>query len=106
MRILLLSLLVFFIPSASAQNGTVGKKDFIKTANYDESKIPSYTLPDILTCIDGEKVTTAKQWEKKRRPELLAMVTDYMYGRAPKIKGMLPYRMGETESILNGTAIH
>lgn len=106
MRILLLSLLVFIISSASAQNGTVGKKDFIKTANYDESKIPSYTLPDILTCIDGEKVTTAKQWEKKRRPELLTMVTDYMYGRAPKIKKMLPYRMGETESILNGTAIH
>lgn len=106
MRILLLSLLVFAVSNVSAQNGTVGKKDFIKTANYDESKIPSYTLPDILTCIDGEKVTTAKQWEKKRRPELLTMVTDYMYGRAPKIKGMLPYRMGETESILHGTAIH
>ena len=39
--------------------------------NYDESKVPEYTLPDPLVLADGDLVKTAKVWEAKRRPEVL-----------------------------------
>ena len=39
--------------------------------NYDESKVPEYTLPDPLVAADGTKVTDAETWLAKRRPEIL-----------------------------------
>ena len=39
--------------------------------NYDESKIPPYTLPDPLVRDNGQRVTTAAAWTSDRRPELL-----------------------------------
>lgn len=41
-------------------------------ANYDESKANPYpNLPDPLVLKNGEKVTTAEQWWKQRRPEIV-----------------------------------
>ena len=39
--------------------------------NYDESKVPSYVLPDPLTMENGEKIATENDWIEKRRPEIL-----------------------------------
>jgi hypothetical protein len=44
-----------------------------QNVNYDESKVPAYTLPELLKCQNGEMVTTAEEWEKQRRPELLEL---------------------------------
>ena len=52
-------------------------------ANYDESKVPSYTLPDPLVGNDGTPVTDAKTWETVRRPEVLKLMETYMYGKMP-----------------------
>ena len=52
-------------------------------ANYDESKVPAYALPDPLVMADGKKVTDAKTWTEKRRPELLALFETNVYGKAP-----------------------
>lgn len=49
--------------------------------NYDESKVPAYTLPALLTTESGQPVTTVAQWEQQRRPELLELFASYMYGR-------------------------
>jgi len=51
--------------------------------NYDESKVPKYTLPDPLVCSDGQRVTDAKTWFQKRRPELLELFRREVYGRSP-----------------------
>jgi hypothetical protein len=40
-------------------------------------------FPDVLTMRDGTKITTKKQWEEKRRPELKELFQHYMYGRYP-----------------------
>ena len=53
-------------------------------ANYDESKVPAYTLPDPLVCTDGTRVTNSNLWQKKRRPELLGLFEEQVYGRAPR----------------------
>ena len=52
-------------------------------ANYDETKVPKYTLPDPLTLRNGEKVANADTWYKGRRPEILQLFQSYMYGRSP-----------------------
>lgn len=63
------------------------------TQNYDESKVPAYTLPDPLLCENGHYVTTAEEWEKYRRPEVLQMLKTYMYGHAPELKYPLEYQV-------------
>ena len=52
--------------------------------NYDEAKVPAYTLPDPLLCADGTRVTNMVVWAAKRRPELLELFEEQVYGRAPK----------------------
>ncbi|MDO4569663.1 MAG: acetylxylan esterase [Planctomycetia bacterium] len=54
-------------------------------ANYDESKVPDYTLPNPLVCEDGSVVTNAAQWEAKRRPEIFALFEKEMYGELPSL---------------------
>ena len=53
----------------------------IKGINYDESKVPDFVLPDPLICNDGQQVTTADEWEKVRRPEILEIFMSKVYGR-------------------------
>lgn len=52
-------------------------------ANYDESKVPQFDLPELLTSQSGQKVTSVDQWEKIRRPEILKMFQTEMFGIQP-----------------------
>ena len=52
-------------------------------ANYDESKVPDYTLTDPLVMANGSKVADADSWRLKRRPEILKLFQDHVYGRSP-----------------------
>jgi len=51
--------------------------------NYDESKVPSYTLPDPLVLNAGARVRDAATWRAQRRPELLELFAREVYGRTP-----------------------
>jgi hypothetical protein len=51
--------------------------------NYDESKVPEYTLPDPLQLADGQRVIDARTWRRRRRPEILRLFEKYVYGKAP-----------------------
>ncbi len=51
--------------------------------NYDESKVPSYKLPDPLVLLNGDKVTDAKTWITRRRPEILELFKTQVYGIMP-----------------------
>jgi hypothetical protein len=51
--------------------------------NYDESKVPSFDVPDPLTTFKGRKIKNEKQWLKKGRPELLDFFTHNVYGKVP-----------------------
>jgi len=51
--------------------------------NYDESRVPAYTLPDPLIAADGSPVRSADDWFQRRRPELLTLFEREVYGRAP-----------------------
>jgi hypothetical protein len=60
---------------------SVDKKKF--EANFDESKVGEYTLPDPLLTSDGRRVTTPEMWRDVRRPELLRLFETNVYGRMP-----------------------
>ncbi len=52
-------------------------------AIMEEEKVAPYTLPDPLVTSDGGTVPNAETWAKVRRPELLKLFEDKVYGRAP-----------------------
>lgn len=52
--------------------------------NYDESKVGDHPLPELLKTSDGTAVTTKAQWIKQRRPEVLSLFRDHVYGRTPE----------------------
>ena len=51
--------------------------------NFDEAKVPPYTLPDPLRMADGTPVRCTEDWWGKRRPEILRLCEEQMYGRSP-----------------------
>lgn len=56
----------------------------LQAQNYDESKVGTYTLPELLISEDGQKITTVQEWEQIRRPEILKLFEDHVYGQVPK----------------------
>src|SRR5690606_6173718 len=52
--------------------------------NYDESKVGEYTLPELLITENGQTISTSEQWENIRRPEILKLFEDHVYGQVPK----------------------
>jgi len=74
-------------------------------ANYDENKVPQYTLPPLLTSIEGQSISTAKQWEQIRRPELMKLFCDQMFGYFPEGKIKVVYKkLDDTHNALQGQA--
>ena len=68
----------------SLRRGADGDPKSPHAANYDESRVAPYTLPDPLVLKNGKKVTTAKMWWKQRRPEIVEDFDNEIYGRVPK----------------------
>lgn len=74
--------------------------------NYDEAKVGTYTLPDVLTLKNGKKVTDQKTWMQQRRPEIVKMFEDYQFGRMPPKPAALKFNVFDKGTpVFNGTAI-
>jgi hypothetical protein len=61
----------------------ISSAETVPSPNYDESKVPQYRLPDPLVGADGQAVTSPDAWREKRRPEVLKLFEQYVYGKAP-----------------------
>ena len=53
--------------------------------NYDEALVGTYTLPDPLVLLNGKTVKDAKTWYNERRPEIVRLIEENEYGRAPGV---------------------
>ena len=64
--------------------GANGNEKAPDHANYDESKAnPFPDLPDALTLKNGQKVTSAAQWWRERRPQIVEDFEREVVGRVP-----------------------
>ncbi|HCY43249.1 MAG TPA: acetylxylan esterase [Prolixibacteraceae bacterium] len=71
----------------------------------EESKVPEYKLPDVLTRFNGKKVKSEKVWLKKQRPEILKVFTNEVYGKVPGELGISDVKVWESsEEALGGLA--
>lgn len=61
-------------------------KVFSQQTNYDESFVGAFTLPDPLVLQNGKKVINTSFWEKQRRPEILKLFKEHVYGKFPETK--------------------
>ena len=73
-----------------------------KEFNYEESKVPNYSLPDPLTLSNGKKVTDAETWNRYRRPEILELFQTHVYGKSPG----RPAKMSFKVTSIDKKAIH
>ncbi|WP_439584556.1 glucuronyl esterase domain-containing protein [Dyadobacter bucti] len=92
-NLLLLLALVVLLTEARAQN-------------YDESKVPPYTLPDVLKTTGRKKVKSEKTWENVRRPEIRKLFEDNIYGQTPTRFDSIRYVVSEGQSVMEGRAKH
>ena len=73
---------------------------------YDEDQVPTFTLPNPLVSIAGEQITSAETWQQQRRPELLQLFRDEMYGGVPDGTVEVRYQVFEqSDDALDGMAI-
>jgi hypothetical protein len=87
----------------STRPGPSGNPQAPNAANSDESKATPYTtLPDPLLLNNGQKVTDAKTWWNKRRPELVELFDREVYGRTPRQTPKVTWEVVSTTQEMNG----
>jgi len=52
-------------------------------ANYDESRVPEFDLPDPLTTFSNNQILTSATWNEIRRPELITFFESQVFGKVP-----------------------
>lgn len=71
--------------------------------NYEESRVPPYTLPDTLVS-GGQRVRTPEEW-RRRRTEILELFRANVYGRSPGRPERLRFELlEENERAMDGAA--
>jgi len=74
--------------------------------NYDEAKVPAYTLPELLKAEDGTPIDSTELWNSKRRPELLRLFEENVFGTLPQGEFQLRTKLrSENLKALNGIAM-
>lgn len=99
--------LLFFSFSIAAQNGSsweasqelVAKLSKERNGiNYNEQKVPEYTLPDPLLMNNGEIVKNTSGWSDKRREEVLELFRTNVFGRIPSTQFKQEFRIVNTDN--------
>ena len=95
---------LLFIPLISISMLAVNAQDSL--INYDEAKIPPYTLPDPLRLADGKRITSSTEWIRQQRPKMLQLFADNVYGKLPGKPKQLHFVINAIDSsALGGIAI-
>ena len=76
-----------------------------RDVNYNEAEVPEYELPDPLVFSDGKTVRNARQWTKKRRPQVLETFAQEMYGHIPARPEGLHFSTISEETVYGGLGI-
>src|SRR5436190_1417250 len=74
-------------------------------SNYDETRVPLYTLPDPLVLANGQRVRNAAAWERQRRPEIMRLYETEIFGRVPANAPKVTWRVSETDAAARGGTV-
>jgi hypothetical protein len=87
------------------RRGVDGDPKSPNAANYDESRVAPYALPNPLLLKNGKRVTSAKAWWEQRRPEIVEDFDREIYGRAPKNTPKVNWEIVSTTREMNGDVL-
>lgn len=87
------SLIVCLVAWSLASPALAQPKDTI----FDEAQVPGYVLPDPLIAADGTKVDSPEAWQTKRRPEILRLFEEHVYGRSPAAPERIDFTVTSTQ---------
>ncbi len=94
-------LILFFCLSCSHFSPFPAREKRIKK----EADVPSYRLPNALISESGIAIETIEQWENLRKPELIWLFEEYVYGRVPEQISMTSFKVLEqSDTLFNNTA--
>lgn len=66
--------------------------------NYDESKVPPYKLPELLVSLKGKSISNSQEWMEIRRPEIVRLFEENMYGKIPGVLKIHSFRITEEDN--------
>jgi len=69
--------------TAKNRQGPSGDPTDPNAANFDESKVRSYVLPEVLVSNEGKQINTSREWWEIRRPEIVEDFETSIYGHLP-----------------------
>jgi hypothetical protein len=104
-RNLLLVCVLAILPfqPCSADEPKYHDKDLI----YDEAHVPAYDLPPLLVSAEGKPITTAEEWFNVRRPQIMSLLGNLLYGVVPEPESPLKvsFEVVKTDrQFMNGAA--
>lgn len=94
--ILFLSLYMLITYGTSAQN------EF----NYEESKVPPFSLPDPFVSQKGKSIKTIQEWEFTRRKEIISLFENQVYGQLPRDMDNIRFELVSEDKQAMGGAAH
>ena len=66
--------------------------------NIDAAKVPEYKLPEMLISSNGKEIQTPEDWINIRRPEIINLFEQYVYGRFPGTRLEKKFETVKTDS--------
>ncbi|HEY2828298.1 MAG TPA: hypothetical protein VGJ04_11925, partial [Pirellulales bacterium] len=79
------------------EGDTIVRSSYGSWSNYDDAKANPYPLPEVLVLKNGQPVTDAETWGKKRRPEIMEDFDREIYGRVPAETPKVKWEVTSTE---------
>lgn len=68
--------------------------------------VPNYELPELLVTNEGEIIRNTEDWKTIRRPEIVELFENAVYGRVPELEIDISYKLVKMDSnALDGKAI-
>ncbi len=93
-------------PLKDSHGNTLRRAPTGHITNYDEDKVPPYTLPDPLVLLNGQPVRDAATWVSQRRPEILQLYATQIYGRVPARAPQVTFEVAQTDpKAMDGQAV-
>ncbi|MCX6883007.1 MAG: hypothetical protein NTV12_10955, partial [Verrucomicrobia bacterium] len=89
--------------SSLAEDGKYHDNDVI----LDEAMVPPYDIPPVLLTSEGKPVTTSEEWFHTRRPQIMSLFGNLIYGivPAPELPIQTTFEVLKTDpAFMGGTA--